>query len=117
MQNATMGMSCIANGIDLNPGDEIVTTDQEHSGGIGGWRLWAARTGIVVTELPLDDALDGGPEAVIEIFRRLSIYAIWHRQRSHCEWAFGRARFHRPNRFAAYRALGTYAEQTVARWT
>ena len=70
MQNATMGMSCIANGIDLDPGDEIITTDQEHSGGIGGWRLRAARTGIVVKELPLDDALDGGPQAVIELFRR-----------------------------------------------
>ena len=70
MQNATMGMSCIANGIDLNPGDEIVTTDQEHSGGIGGWRLRAARTGVVVKELPLDDALDGGPQAVVDLFRR-----------------------------------------------
>lgn len=70
MQNATMGMSCIANGIDLEPGDEVITTDQEHSGGIGGWRLRAARSGIVVRELPLDSALGGGPEAVIDLFRR-----------------------------------------------
>ena len=69
-QNATMGMSFIANGIDLEPGDEVITTDQEHTGGIGGWRLRAARTGIVVKELPLDSALDGGPEAIVELFRR-----------------------------------------------
>jgi selenocysteine lyase/cysteine desulfurase len=70
MQNATMGMSCIANGIDLAPGDEVITTNQEHSGGIGGWRLRAARHGIVVRELPLGQALEGGPEAIVDMFRR-----------------------------------------------
>ncbi len=69
-QNATMGMSFIANGLELQPGDEVLTTDQEHSGGIGSWRLRAARHGVVVRELPLDSALDGGPEAVVEMFRR-----------------------------------------------
>ena len=53
MQNATMGMSLIANGLELAPGDEVITTDQEHSGGIGSWRLRAARSGVVVKELPL----------------------------------------------------------------
>jgi selenocysteine lyase/cysteine desulfurase len=65
-----MGMSFIANGIDLEPGDEVITTDQEHTGGIGSWRLRAARTGIVVRELPLDSVLDDGPEAVIDMFQR-----------------------------------------------
>ena len=69
-QNATMGMSFIANGMDLEPGDEVITTDQEHSGGIGGWRLRAARSGIVVKELPLDSVLGDGPDAVVELFRR-----------------------------------------------
>lgn len=69
-QNATMGMSFIANGIDLEPGDEVLTTDQEHTGGVGSWRLRAARHGIVVRELPLDSTLDGGPDAVTELFER-----------------------------------------------
>ncbi|MEO1204043.1 MAG: aminotransferase class V-fold PLP-dependent enzyme, partial [Pseudomonadota bacterium] len=51
-QNATMGMSFIANGLELEAGDEVITTDQEHSGGVGSWRLRAARDGIVVHELP-----------------------------------------------------------------
>src|SRR5258708_37476903 len=38
-QNATMGMSFLANGLDFATGDEVVTTDQEHPGGISGWRL------------------------------------------------------------------------------
>lgn len=67
-QNATMGMSFIANGLELEAGDEVITTDQEHTGGVGSWRLRAARDGIVVKELPLDSALDGGPEAVIRMY-------------------------------------------------
>jgi selenocysteine lyase/cysteine desulfurase len=68
-QNATMGMSFLANGVDLKAGDEVVSTDQEHSGGIGGWQLRGKRNGVVVKELPLLPMLDGGPEAVIKLFR------------------------------------------------
>jgi len=67
-QNATMGMSFLANGLDLAKGDEIVSTDQEHPGGIGGWQLRAKRHGVVVKELPLLPALDGGPPAVLKLF-------------------------------------------------
>ncbi len=67
-QNATMGMSFIANGVDLAAGDEVITTNQEHSGGIGGWRLRAKRHGVVVKELALADALDKGPDGVVAMF-------------------------------------------------
>ena len=69
-QNATIAMSLLASGLDLAAGDEIVTTDQEHSGGIGGWRLRAKRHGVVVRELPLLPALENGPEAVVQLFER-----------------------------------------------
>jgi len=62
-----MGMSFIANGLDLAAGDEVLSTDQEHTGGIGGWRLRAKRHGVVVKELPLLPALDGGPDAVVKL--------------------------------------------------
>lgn len=67
-QNATMGMSFLANGLDLAAGDEILSTDQEHSGGIGGFRLRAKRHGVVVKELPLASALDQGPEGIVRLF-------------------------------------------------
>jgi selenocysteine lyase/cysteine desulfurase len=67
-QNATMGMNFLASGLDLAAGDEIVSTDQEHVGGICPWRLKAKRQGVVVKELPLRPALDGGPEAVVKLF-------------------------------------------------
>lgn len=69
-QNATMGMSFIANGLELQAGDEVITTDQEHTAGVGSWRLRAARDGIVVKELPLDGVLADGPDAVVAMFER-----------------------------------------------
>ena len=67
-QNATMGMNFLANGLDLAAGDEVVSTDQEHVGGICPWRLRAKRHGVVVKELPLLPALQRGPEAVVQLF-------------------------------------------------
>jgi selenocysteine lyase/cysteine desulfurase len=66
--NATMGMSMLANGIDLAPGDDIVTTDQEHSGGIGGWLLRAKRHGVNVIQVPMLPAFERGPDGVVSAF-------------------------------------------------
>ncbi|HLX11607.1 MAG TPA: aminotransferase class V-fold PLP-dependent enzyme, partial [Bacteroidota bacterium] len=46
-QNATMGMNFIANGIELQPGDEVLQTDQEHPGGKCGWDVRVKRSGAV----------------------------------------------------------------------
>ena len=67
-QNATMGMNFLANGLDLAPGDEVISTDQEHGGGISPWRLLAKRRGIVVKELPLEPAFANGPDAIVGAF-------------------------------------------------
>src|SRR5258708_9826419 len=45
--NVTNGMSYIANGITLRSGDEVLTTDQEHSGGKGGWLVKEKRFGVM----------------------------------------------------------------------
>ncbi len=68
-QNATMGMNFLANGLDLAAGDEIISTDQEHGGCISPWRLLAKRRGIVLKELPLEPALAGGPDAIMQLFK------------------------------------------------
>lgn len=67
-QNATMGMSFIANGLELAAGDEVISTNQEHSGGIGGFRLRAKRHGVVVRELDLSSALAEGPDGIVRLF-------------------------------------------------
>ena len=67
-QNATMGMNFLANGLELAVGDEVISTDQEHGGGISPWRLLAKRRGVIVKELPLEPALAAGPDAVVRLF-------------------------------------------------
>jgi len=67
-QNATIAMNFLANGLDLSPGDEVISTDQEHGGCISPWRLKAKRYGIVVKELRLDDGTKGGVEGVVKLF-------------------------------------------------
>ncbi|HEY6829479.1 MAG TPA: aminotransferase class V-fold PLP-dependent enzyme, partial [Gemmatimonadaceae bacterium] len=67
-QNATMSMNFLANGLDLSPGDEVISTDQEHGGCISPWRMKAKRFGIVVKELRLDDGTKGGVEGIVRLF-------------------------------------------------
>lgn len=52
-RNTTEGMSFVANGLDWKPGDEILTTDHEHIGGLCCWQLVAARYGLTLRQLPL----------------------------------------------------------------
>lgn len=51
-RNTTEGMSFIANGLDLEAGDEVLCSFHEHPGGLQPWKLQAQRRGIVVKELP-----------------------------------------------------------------
>ena len=53
LRNATEANSYIANGIDMQPGDEVLMTDQEHPGGEQPWQLKAKRYGIVVKKVKL----------------------------------------------------------------
>ena len=66
-QNATMGISFIAAGLDLKPGDEVLLTDQEHPSGKGGWDLRAKRQGIVVKKLPIPIPTPN-PDVVVKTF-------------------------------------------------
>jgi len=46
-QNATMGLNFVAMGLDLERGDEIIQTDQEHVGAKSCWELLQKRRGVV----------------------------------------------------------------------
>ena len=60
VRNATEANSYIANGIDMQPGDEVLMTDQEHPSGEHPWNLRAKRYGVVVKRVilpkPVKDA-------------------------------------------------------------
>jgi selenocysteine lyase/cysteine desulfurase len=44
-RNTTEAMNFVANGLDLAPGDEVLTTDHEHIGGLKPWELATTRRG------------------------------------------------------------------------
>jgi len=67
VQNATMGSNFIGNGLELQPGDEVLMTDQEHVGNRGPWELREKRQGIVLKKLPIGTP-PPDPDAVVKIF-------------------------------------------------
>ncbi len=62
--NVTNGMSYIANGITLQPGDEIITSNQEHGGGKSSWVLKEKRSGVVYKEFALPKPIHDGAEVL-----------------------------------------------------
>jgi isopenicillin-N epimerase len=54
-RNTTEGMNYVANGLELNNGDEIVTTTHEHVGGLCCWQLIAKRRGLTLKQVELRD--------------------------------------------------------------
>lgn len=52
-RNTTESMSWIAGGLDLAPGDEVLTTTHEHVGGMCPWQAAAKRRNLVFTQIPL----------------------------------------------------------------
>jgi len=52
-RNATQGLSVIANGIRMEPGDEVLMTSDEHIAGIQPWTRRAQRFGIQVNQVQI----------------------------------------------------------------
>lgn len=52
-RNTSEGMNQVATGIDLAPGDEILTTNHEHGGGLCCWELLAALRGLQINRIKM----------------------------------------------------------------
>ena len=50
--NSTEGLNIIANGLDMEKGDEVIVSDMEHPSSINPWKLKAKRYGIKIREVP-----------------------------------------------------------------
>lgn len=81
-RNATMGMSYIAQGLDLVAGDEVIMTDQEHPGGRSAYDVRARRDGIKIVEVTIPRPAND-PDALVAAFtaavtERTKVLAIPH---------------------------------------
>ncbi len=66
-QNATLGMNFVAHGLEMKAGDEVVTTDEEHPGGVCGWRMRAKRDGIVWNEIKMPVPAND-PDEIVRLY-------------------------------------------------
>ena len=53
VRNTTEGMNFVANGLDMEEGDEVLISSMEHPGGTHPWKIKEKRFGIKVTEVPI----------------------------------------------------------------
>ena len=70
-QNATFGMNFMANGIAMEPGDEVVIMEGAHPGGRCGWELKDARYGPSVRTVTVP-ASPEGPEELMTLYEAAS---------------------------------------------
>jgi selenocysteine lyase/cysteine desulfurase len=68
IHNTTEGMNVVASSMDLEPGDEVILADQEHSSGTIPWKYWQETKGIklVRPELPL---MPRSPGELVDVYR------------------------------------------------
>jgi selenocysteine lyase/cysteine desulfurase len=64
---ATESLNLVANGLSLEPGDEIVMTTHEHAAHLHAWLLQARRRGLVVKQIAMPAPL-GDPVQILEAF-------------------------------------------------
>jgi isopenicillin-N epimerase len=68
-RNTTEAMNFVANGLELGPGDEVVTTTHEHIGGLCCWQLLAQRRGVRLRQLDLPVPAESADQ-LFDVLRR-----------------------------------------------
>ncbi|MEO6612531.1 MAG: aminotransferase class V-fold PLP-dependent enzyme [Chitinophagaceae bacterium] len=66
--STTNGMNAVAQGLRLKAGDRILSTDQEHGGGILGWQYFAKHYGVVIDLVTIPPG-ENDSEAIIKRVR------------------------------------------------
>jgi selenocysteine lyase/cysteine desulfurase len=68
-RSTSEGMNWVAQGLPLNPGDRVLTTDQEHPGGRACWDYVARKQGVVIDTVTIPPGEDDA-RAVIDRFAK-----------------------------------------------
>lgn len=66
--NTTEGMNVVIHGLNLNPGDEVITTFHDHSAGVSPLQVQRDRRGIVVKQIALPSPASS-KEEIVDLFR------------------------------------------------
>ncbi len=81
-RNTTEGMNRIAGGLDLAAGDEILTSNHEHPGGIVGWQHLEKHKGVKIVRVKFPTATDSHQEMLKRIrqniTRRTKVFSFCH---------------------------------------
>lgn len=54
LRNTTEGLTIVAYGLDMKPGDEVLMSNLEHPSGVFPWRVREQRAGIKIKEVPIN---------------------------------------------------------------
>lgn len=81
-ENVTAAMSYVADGLDLQPGSEVIISDQEHPGGQSSWLVGQKRRNTVVKVVKLPKPAHN-PEEIVDLITsaitsRTKVIAISH---------------------------------------
>jgi len=81
-RNTSESNSIIVQGLDLKPGDEIISNDQNHASNDDSWKVRAKREGFVVKTLPIPVPVPSRDALISQIERaitpRTKVIAITH---------------------------------------
>jgi selenocysteine lyase/cysteine desulfurase len=61
-RNTTEGMNAVASGLDLEPGDQVLTTNHEHGGGMVCWQHLRRHRGIEMVYLPMPRTVESSQQ-------------------------------------------------------
>ena len=80
--NTTTGMNIVATGLQWRPGDEVLTTTQEHAGGRVCWEYARDRWGVVIREVTIPTPAQSEAEVIAAlkagISERTKVISISH---------------------------------------
>ncbi len=68
--STTNGMNAVAQGLRLKPGDRVIVTDQDHSGGLSCWKYYEKYDGVIIDTVAIPNT-ENNAEAIVERFRKV----------------------------------------------
>jgi selenocysteine lyase/cysteine desulfurase len=69
IHNTTEGMNLVASSLELEPGDEVIVGNHEHTSGTVPWQYWQEPKGVRLVR-PILPILPSDPEEIVEVYRR-----------------------------------------------